>query len=627
MFSFFKKKKKNIDTNQIKDFNSILEIIKDFIYFEEFEKASIAINEIIEKENESFNNYIKNIEEKKKKEEIDKFKKKIDKIYKLKKINEEKKKKNDLNIYNKRKKEEIKFINKKIIEYIWKWEFEDAALLLNNLLISYHGDLQIINFVNKQKKIINKNIELNKKKKEKEIKRDAFLQAQELIWDIKNETLKEEKKIKKSFFEKLKETLFFYSRLKKKLEEKKLLDEINLLLQIEWEENEIVAKTKLSQIHSWIAKEISWEKINGYELYWKILWADKISWDSLWYYSNKNNYTFYIWDATWHWIKAWFIISQLTKKFGEIVWKMWIEELIIEINNSLKQDLKSWNFITSIFFNINKHNPSKLNFIWMWHEPMFLYKRKTNTIEKIMPGWLAIWIRIIKNANWIKKRELEMDDWDILIAYTDWIVEAKSQDWEMYWIDRIWRKLQDFARNERLSINDIYKKFVEDLKDFTWWKANYLDDVSILLLKRDKNKEVIEKEEIIDDIIKKEWLDIKYKKNIKWKNLTEIKEEILKLQKENALKNIIKHLDTLYKTWEIPKLKQECIRFIKEWYIHKKINRYLKESLDNENLFKIRQKEQKVRDKYNILKELYKKWDYETVITECLNIINKDWNL
>jgi hypothetical protein len=300
---------------------------------------------------------------------------------------------------------------------------------------------------------------------------------------------------------------------------------------------------------------------------------------------------------------------------------------VVEINNSLKQDLKSWNFITSIFFSIDKNNPSKLHFIWMWHEPMFLYNSKSQTVEKIVPGWLAFWIRIIKNINQIKKRELEMNDWDILMCYTDWIVEARSPNWEMYSIDRLWKKLEEFAKNENFSANDIYKRIIEDLKHFTWWKANYLDDVSVLILKRDKNKEIIEKEDLIDDIIKKEWLDKKQKKNLKWKNLDEIREEILKIQKENALKNIIKHLDNLYKTWEIPKLKQECIRYIKEWYIHKKINRYLKESIENENLFKIRQKEQKIRDKYNILKELYKKWDYETVINECLNVISKDWNL
>ena len=44
-------------------------------------------------------------------------------------------------------------------------------------------------------------------------------------------------------------------------------------------------------------------------------------------------------------------------------------------------------------------------------------------------------------------------------------------------------------------------------------------------------------------------------------------------------------------------------------------------------MFKIKQKEQKMRDKYNVLLELYKKWDYETVINECSNIISKDWSI
>ena len=88
----------------------------------------------------------------------------------------------------------------------------------------------IINFISKQKKIINRSIELDKKRKEKEIKRDAFLQAQELIWDIKSETLREEKKVEKTLFDKVKDSIFFYSKLKKKLKDKKLLDEINLLL-------------------------------------------------------------------------------------------------------------------------------------------------------------------------------------------------------------------------------------------------------------------------------------------------------------------------------------------------------------------------------------------------------------
>jgi serine phosphatase RsbU (regulator of sigma subunit) len=62
----------------------------------------------------------------------------------------------------------------------------------------------------------------------------------------------------------------------------------------------------------------------------------------------------------------------------------------------------------------------------------------------------------------------------------------------MYSINRIAKKLEEFGRNGKLSLEDIYKKFIDDLKSFTGGKVNYDDDVTLLLLKRDKNKAVLE---------------------------------------------------------------------------------------------------------------------------------------
>jgi hypothetical protein len=74
-------------------------------------------------------------------------------------------------------------------------------------------------------------------------------------------------------------------------------------------------------------------------------------------------------------------------------------------------------------------------------------------------------------------------------------------------------------------------------------------------------------------------------------------------------------------------LKQEAIRFIKEWFIHPKINKYLKLAIANETKYKVEQKNKKIESKYNVLKELMKKWDYITVIKECNEIIAKDGNI
>ena len=627
ILNFFRKKENTIKLEDILNFNKVLKTIEDFIKLEDFIKAGKAIDEVIYKETESFNDYIENVSEKNKKQELKKFKHNLDKLNKLKEINNLKKAKYEQKQKIKEINEEKFFIDKQIKNSISSWNFIEPINILNLFLEKNSKDLGVISFVNKRKKEINIQIEKDKLKKKRKIKNDTFLQAQELIWEI----IKNQEKIKNiwniTFIEKIKSIIWFYSNIRKKIRDKRLLEEVELLLQLHWEKNETIAKAKLAKIHSWIIKEIYSERINWYDIYGKIIWADRISGDALWFLKSNKDYKFFIWDATWHGIKAWFTITQLTKKFHEIASKLDILKIVININNSLKQDLKSWNFITSIFFKIDKDDFSKISIIWMWHEPIFIYRKSTGIVEKLIAWWLAAWIRLIKDEHSVKVKNITLEDGDILMSYTDWIVEAKNESWEMYSIERIWKKLAEFGKNTKSTLQDLQKMFIDDLKNFAWWRINYNDDITILLLKRDKNKEILLDNNVIDKLIEKEWLDKKYKKKFFWKTPEEIKDEILKIQKENAIKNIIRSLETLYKIWEIPKLKQDCIRYIKEWYIHQKINFFLKKALDNENSFKINQKNKKIQDKYTVLKELYKKQDYETVITECSNIISKDWTL
>lgn len=614
--------KKKVDTQKIKDFNNALKVVEDFVLLEDFEKAFLALKEIRNKEDESFRKYIENIEEKDKKKEIDLFKSKISKIDSLKEKVEKKKQEYENKIKKKKKTLEKKNIESLIKEATWKKDFIKAWQIATDYLEKNQDNLETINYVNKIKKDLLRLSEKEKKKQEKNIKKDALLEAKQLIWEIQYEVKEDNTKEKKSFFTSLKSKF----NIRKRLKEKRLFDEITILLQAQNAKSDLEAKAKLEQVHLWLSKEIEWEKINWYEIYWKIMWADKISWDALWFWKNSKSYNFFIWDATWHWVRAWIIVSNLTKKFNETSKKLDIKNIVLEINNSLKQDLKSWNFITSIFFSINKEETKKVDIVWMWHEPLFVYRKKEKIVEKIIPWWLAAWIRIIKDVSSIKEKEIFLEDWDIILSYTDWIVEAKNEDWNMYSIDRVWEKFLELARNEKSDLKTIYNLFVDDLKKFAK-KSNFNDDVTILLVKKDKNKEILEKQEQIEEVMIKEWLYKNYRKKIKWKTLEEIQEDIKKIQKENAVKWVIKNLEALYKSWEMSKLKQDSIKYIKEWYIHSKINYYLKKALENENIFKIKQKNKKIQDKYNILKELYKKWDYQTVINECSNIISKDWNI
>ena len=97
-----------------------------------------------------------------------------------------------------------------------------------------------------------------------------------------------------------------------------------------------------------------------------------------------------------------------------------------------------------------------------------------------------------------------------------------------------------------------------------------------------------------------------YKRKIKWKTKIEIKKELEKLRKEKKLKIILRKLDALYQTWEILRLKEETIKYIKEWFIDKKINNYLKKALKEEKEYKIKLKNEKMKNKYDMLIQLFK---------------------
>ena len=626
MFNFFKKKKKEINTAKVRNFNNAMKIIEDFVSLEEFDKALRWIDEIIDKENKSFSIHIDKIKEKEKKKEINKFNKKIKKLKDKKSQILNKKTKYEIKTKLKKIELEKNYLKKELPKKILSWDIKEATYLLNTFLSKNKDNVDCIKFVNSQKEKINKLLEKIKKQKEKSIKKNAYMEARELLWDIKVE--KEQKKDKKdiSLSNKIKYIFKSYINIAKTIKEKRLLNEVSFLIETQKYKNEWDLKSKLATIHSWISKEISWFNINWYDIYWKILWADKISWDSIWFHESKKDYTFFIWDATWHGIKAWFIITQLTKRFDDLVKKFSLEKICMEVNNSLKQELKSWNFITSVFFNIEKKDPSKIFFVWMWHEPMFLYKKKLNEIQKVIPWWLASWIRIIKDLSSIHKKTINLEDWDVLLTYTDGIIEEKNENSQMYWFERIQKKFKELAQ-KWYDTNSIYNQMVDDLKSFKWWISKFNDDVTLLVIKRDEKKQILKETKEIEDILEKQWLDKKLSKKMKWKNKEEIFEALKKEQKIKETKNIIRALDVLYKTWELPKLKQDCIKYIREWYIHKKINFFLKKSLENEENFKLKQKNKKLQDKYNVLKELYNKWDYETVIRECSDIISKDWNI
>lgn len=620
MFKLFKRK---VNEKEVIAFNSAIKAIEIYIELFEYQKAKSASNEILTKEKTSLEKFIENNKSEKeiekakkdfaKKEET--IKKLLDKIYLEEKNYNENIKKERFNI-------RFRTIKKEIDLLLWQAKAVEAMSLLTNFYNENKNEIIVINFYKQQKNIIKKIIDKKLWRLEDRIKFDTQLEAMSLIWQkIKESDIK--KVEKKSFIEKIKDKLEFYYEIKRKKEEKKLLDEINILIDEDSKIKKELAVKKLEKIHSWLVKELNLDNMIWYDLYWKILWADKISGDTFGIEENNENYILFLWDATWHWVKAGFIISIFNKILNSLKNKR-ITEIFLELNNQLKQKLESRNFITWALFEINKQN-SNISYAGLWHEPILIYRNKTWKVEKKVLWWLAAWIRIIKDPSSIKIKTLNMENDDIILMFSDWIIETRWINWDFYNIETLIKNFEIIAKNTK-DIKKIYNLIMEDIKLFTWW-SKFQDDASIILVKRNTEKDIIKKwDNILKEIKEKENLKKDEVKKLEWETKLNINKKLQEIRKQKETKRIVKILEDLYYSWEILQLKQEAIRYIKEWYIDKKINYYLKTAIENENTYKIEQKNQKMQNKFNILKWLYKKWDYDTVIKEIEYIILKDWN-
>lgn len=655
MFWLFKRKQ--VDLDKIKDYKQALKAIKIFWILGEWQNAYNSINEIRRKEEEAYRKVINEIDivstannDLDSPESIDnkaantpkvvmsyKEKEKLTSNYdtKLKELKEIEDELKEKEIKAKQKYEAKRFAIRiknleKDIEYLLKTnKTPEAMLILTDFLEANKENSKAIIFYNKKRAVIMKNAERNKLQEEKNLKQNTKLEAMKLIWEtieLKQEENNENNTWHpKTFFESIKDKFKFYQNLQEKLKRKKLVDEVTLLVEEEWWQNLEIAKQKLERIHKWLTKELSGYNSLWYDFFWKILWADKIAGDTFWFNEGKEKYNFFLWDATWHWVKAWFIVTLFSMAFRKYAEEE-IKEMTFNINNDLKQNLKSRNFITGILFEIQKNNLDKIDFAWMWHEPIFIYRAKTNTIESLVAWWLAWWIRLIREVSDVKIKSITLDDWDIIMVYSDWAIEEKNIEWTFYWIERLKSAFLKIATIDK-NIKNIYDYVLKDLKDFKLW-TNFVDDTTILLIKRDKNRDIVKKgDEYLKNLEWVEGITKKEIKNFEWKSKNQINEEIEQYKNKKEMKNILLSLDNLYYTWEILKLKQEAIRYIKSWFVDKKINYYLKKAINNESKYRISQKQQKIENKYNVLNQLLKKWDFNTVIKECEDVIIKDGNI
>ncbi len=525
---------------------------------------------------------------------------------------------------------------KVIQDLITKKEFANALHHAKKLASAHYHSKRTTETLLKTQKQYDKHVKNEKKEDVSEKKIARFLQES---WITPPPTLVQEEKEKKllrfSFFRRFHE---LYDDFKKKQQEKKEYIRnhrtLQMLEKVLIETGSITRVTEKSSeenitaiMESGLTKNISNFSIDGFRFHGEILGKDKIVGDTFGSYRDGTKSIFYFWDATGHGVQAWFTVSMLTKIFFEYSKKkLSFIDLYFTLNNELKKLLKWHVFVTGVLFE-HDGGSGRLQFLWAGHDPMYIFRHETKTVEKLIPGWLALWVRIITNKESLKPKEIFLKEHDVLIGYTDGIIEARNSQGELYGMNRLEKALRLHAPFCKNHPDKLYEKILSDVAEFQGNQV-FLDDVSLFIFERDPNKDLITNKDELDQLLRE--LDTSSRTielDYKGKTREELLEEMEKKRYEKELKARMTILEQYYKLGEYGKLKQEIANCYKQGFVHERMQFFLKKIIKNEDKWKTLKLEDRLQKKYQMLRDLYDKGDYAIVIREAVDVLYKNGNI
>lgn len=225
--------------------------------------------------------------------------------------------------------------------------------------------------------------------------------------------------------------------------------------------------------------------------------AWEVWWDSYDIIKQKNNYYIYVWDATWHWVGAWFVmvmvnalISWFSKIFKSGAW------ILTFTNEILKPRVKSNILMTLLLIRWDEEQ-KRLFMTWAWHEYLIIYKHNLWKCFLIKSWWLALWMtKDISKV--VKEQEIKFEENDIIVMYTDWITEAINQskkDWneQMFWEERLKKAIENSPNLSWTNIKTarwVFNNITIELSKFMWYKHIQHDDMTLVVIHYKWNKNI-----------------------------------------------------------------------------------------------------------------------------------------
>ncbi len=214
--------------------------------------------------------------------------------------------------------------------------------------------------------------------------------------------------------------------------------------------------------------------------------AGEIGWDSFDIIQVEDNYYIYVWDATGHGVWAWFImimVNALISGFAKVFKHG--NTILAKTNEILKPRIKA-NLLMSLLMVRWDEKEKRLFMTGAWHEYLMIYKHKQKKCYRIKSGWVALWM--IKDCSkLLKEKEIQFEENDIIVLYSDGITEAinqpsKNGNEQMFWEDRLVEAIEkapNLPNKNYKSSRSVFNNITIELSKFMWYKHAQFDDVTL----------------------------------------------------------------------------------------------------------------------------------------------------
>ncbi len=227
-----------------------------------------------------------------------------------------------------------------------------------------------------------------------------------------------------------------------------------------------------------LPKEIP--KVLGLDIAAGILPAEEIGGDCYDFIkTDEGNLLMYLGDVTGHGVPSGIVVSITNALVFNYAKETDLKKLLIDVNRILKEKTSANMFITLVmmYWNVTQQ---KLKYISAGHEQMVHYHARDQKVTLTPAGGLALGM-IPDISRVLKEVEIQMEEGDALVAYSDGIPEAWKSDSEMYGMANLKRAVNEYSMLP--SALSIRNAILSDVKEYMGtWKQ--MDDITLMVLKK-----------------------------------------------------------------------------------------------------------------------------------------------